>query len=169
QTALQPGEMPRRIGEPAAEHRPHLIDPVGELIAAIFYVHRRIAMADKPSVHISHPPHQSAVSSIIRDPPNPSDFSLRCRAERSMPMKAAVREMLPPKRMIWASRYSRSKSSRASRSGKAIIRSAPRPPLDGAELASAGNISAVIGWLGSPAARMSIRSTTFLSCRTVPG
>jgi len=29
---------------------------------------------------------------------------LRCSAERSMPMKAAVREMLPPKRLIWAIR-----------------------------------------------------------------
>src|SRR5579862_2319147 len=28
----------------------------------------------------------------------PSDFSLRCSAERSMPTNAAVREILPPKR-----------------------------------------------------------------------
>ena len=42
-----------------------------------------------------------------------------------MPIKAAVREMLPPKRMIWAARYSRSNTSRASRSGSAMVRSAP--------------------------------------------
>jgi hypothetical protein len=34
----------------------------------------------------------------------PSDFSLRCSAERSMPMNSAVREMLPPNRLIWATR-----------------------------------------------------------------
>jgi hypothetical protein len=36
--------------------------------------------------------------------PTPSDFSLRWSAERSMPMKAAVRLMLPPKRLICAIR-----------------------------------------------------------------
>jgi hypothetical protein len=45
-----------------------------------------------------------------------------------MPMKLAVREMLPPNRRIWAFRYSRSNSSRASRSGRAMIRSAPIAP-----------------------------------------
>ena len=32
-----------------------------------------------------------------------------------MPTNSAVREMLPPKRLIWARRYSRSNASRASR------------------------------------------------------
>src|SRR6476659_3194454 len=36
--------------------------------------------------------------------PTPSDLSLRCKAERSFPIKAAVREMLPPKRLICAMR-----------------------------------------------------------------
>jgi hypothetical protein len=45
-----------------------------------------------------------------------------------MPMKLAVREILPPNRRIWAFRYSRSNSSRASRSGRAMIRSAPIAP-----------------------------------------
>ena len=42
-----------------------------------------------------------------------------------MPTNVAVREMLPPKRVTWASRYSRSKTSRASRSGSCMI----SPPL----------------------------------------
>ena len=41
--------------------------------------------------------------------------------------------------------------------------------VEGVALASAGSISAVIGWLESPAARMRMRSTTFFSCRTFPG
>ena len=86
-----------------------------------------------------------------------------------MPMKAAVREMLPPKRMICASRYSRSNSSRASRSGRAMIRSAPRPPVGRLRLASGGSMSAVIGWPASPGARIRIRSTTLRSWRTLPG
>ena len=48
-----------------------------------------------------------------------SDFSLRCSAERSMPMNSAVREILPPKRLICATRYSRSNTSRASRKRQA--------------------------------------------------
>src|SRR5689334_645249 len=51
----------------------------------------------------------------------PRAFSFRCRAERSMPMKAAVRETLPPNRVICMARYSRSKCSRASRSDIEII------------------------------------------------
>src|SRR5713101_4573505 len=54
-------------------------------------------------------------------PKTPRDLSLRCSAERSMPTKAAVREMLPPKRVTWANRYSRSNTSRASRNGKVMI------------------------------------------------
>src|SRR5690348_5345971 len=33
-------------------------------------------------------------------PPIPRDFSLRCNADRSMPMNSAVREMFPLKRAI---------------------------------------------------------------------
>ncbi len=51
----------------------------------------------------------------------PRDFSLRCSADRSIPMNSAVREMLPPKRLICARRYSFSNSSRASRSGSAMM------------------------------------------------
>jgi hypothetical protein len=38
------------------------------------------------------------------DVTTPSDFSLRCSAERSMPTKLAVRLILPPKRLICAIR-----------------------------------------------------------------
>src|SRR5438105_6195599 len=53
--------------------------------------------------------------------PIPRAFSFRCKAERSIPMNDAVREMLPEKRRIWILRYSRSKDSRASRSGLPMI------------------------------------------------
>src|SRR5215218_5295185 len=45
--------------------------------------------------------HRLAYSSASRLSPRPSAFSLRCSAERSMPMNEAVREMLPEKRRIW--------------------------------------------------------------------
>ena len=88
-----------------------------------------------------------------------------------MPMKAAVREMLPPKRMIWAFRYSRSNSSRASRSGRAMIRSAPeaagRRPGD---MASDGqHVGGDRLGRDRPAARIRMRSTTLRSWRTLPG
>ena len=35
-------------------------------------------------------------------PSTPSDFSLRCSAERSIPTKTAIRETLPPNRLSWA-------------------------------------------------------------------
>jgi len=41
-------------------------------------------------------------------------LQLAVQAERSMPMNSAVREMLPPKRLSWAIKYSRSKTSLAS-------------------------------------------------------
>src|SRR5271166_3710545 len=69
-------------------------------------------------------PHNSAHAPIFSGrslPKTPRDFNLRCRAERSMPTNAAVREILPPKRVTWAIKYSRSKTSRASRSGRVMI------------------------------------------------
>ena len=41
------------------------------------------------------------LASASRLSPIPSAFSFRCKAERSMPMNDAVREMLPEKRLIW--------------------------------------------------------------------
>ncbi len=86
-----------------------------------------------------------------------------------MPMKAAVREMLPPKRRICALRYSRSNTSRASLRGSAMIRSAPTAPAEPEDVTSAGNISAVISSEGSPETRISSRSTMLISWRTFPG
>ena len=40
---------------------------------------------------------------------------MRCSADRSIPTKVAVLEILPEKRRIWTCKYSRSKASRASR------------------------------------------------------
>jgi hypothetical protein len=44
------------------------------------------------------------VSPGVRSEPTPKVRSLRWRAERSMPTNSAVFEMLPPKRLIWATR-----------------------------------------------------------------
>ncbi|MEO1001341.1 MAG: sigma-54 dependent transcriptional regulator, partial [Pseudomonadota bacterium] len=61
-------------------------------------------------------------------------------------LKAAVREMLPPKRLIWATRYSRSKTSRASRSGSETraAESASPSPSSPPPIRSRGSSSAVI-------------------------
>ena len=87
-----------------------------------------------------------------------------------MPTNSAVREMLPPKRLICASRYSRSKISRASRRGSDIRCSAP--PLTGSgtlEPISSGSMLAVMMASGSPPERIISRSMLFLSSRTLPG
>ena len=44
-----------------------------------------------------------------------------------MPTNSAVREIFPPNRLTWASKYSRSKISRASRKGSDIRCSPPAP------------------------------------------
>ncbi len=88
-----------------------------------------------------------------------------------MPTKAAVREMLPPKRVTCASRYSRSNISRASRSGRLMI-SLPLSHLttDGAiAVISAGSMSARTGSVASPGAMISSQSTTLRNWRTLPG
>ena len=73
-----------------------------------------------------------------------------------MPTNSAVREMLPPKRLICATRYSRSNTSRASRSGSPMSCSPPLPfGIDGTiEPTSCGSMSAVITASGSPPARI---------------
>src|SRR5450432_1602958 len=120
--------MQRLVRRLAGADREHLIDPVGELVAAVLDMHRRLGMRQKSTVHIGDARHEypvidwrkasQAPSFGARSPLTPSDFSLRCKAERSIPTKAAVREILPPNRVTWATRYSRSKTSRASRSGR---------------------------------------------------
>jgi hypothetical protein len=47
--------MALEIGHPAIEHRPDLIDPVGELEAAILNVDRRLRVALIDPVHIGDP------------------------------------------------------------------------------------------------------------------
>src|SRR5438270_63063 len=87
-----------------------------------------------------------------------------------MPMNSAVREILPPKRLICATRYSRSNTSRASRSGRLISRSPPAPfGVDGTSApTSEGSMSAVISASGSPAVRIIRRSTLLRSCLMFP-
>src|SRR5215472_4955446 len=185
------------IEQAATDHRHHLVDAVGELIAAVFDVHSRRVMRQVLAVDISHPRHSTSPPALFCPldrwdrgavagpimarqapifsgrslPKTPSDFSLRWSAERSMPTNAAVREMLPPKRVTWAIRYSRSKTSRASRSGKVII----SPPLShlttvGAmAVMSLGSISARTGSRASPGVMINNQSTTLRSCRTLPG
>ena len=88
-----------------------------------------------------------------------------------MPTKAAVREMLPPNRVTWASRYSRSNTSRASRSGRVMI------SLDFSQRSTAGVIAPISGGnmsarttsRESPGAMISTQSITLRSWRTLPG
>jgi hypothetical protein len=87
-----------------------------------------------------------------------------------MPTKLAVREMLPPKRLIWASRYSRSNISRASRSARPAkappsIPPLPLPPLP-FDTSPAGSPRARSGRVGP---RISARSSVLRSWRTLPG
>ena len=101
----------------------------------------------------------------------PSSLSLRCSAERSIPMKCAVREILPEKRRIWTRRYSRSNVSRASLSGAPMIALAPMLLFESPcrPSTSVGNRSRSMRPMRSPGARMIVRSTTLRSWRTLPG
>ena len=82
-----------------------------------------------------------------------------------MPTNSAVREILPPKRLICATRYSRSNISRASRSGRLISWSPPLPfGIDGTiEPTSCGSMLELMTAFGSPPARIISRSTLLRS------
>src|SRR5882757_5806145 len=155
-------EMPLLIDEMPARHGDHLVYAVAELIAAILDVHGRLTVRQVLAGDIGDAGHRSARDQVPTLsgrslPKTPSDLSLRWRAERSMPTKAAVREILPPKRVTCANRYSRSKTSRASRNGKVMI-SLPLSHLTTAGAitpTSAGSISARICSRGSPGAMIS--------------
>src|SRR5690606_27036283 len=122
--APKPGEMAFYVVEAPAAHGPNFVDRIRELIAAIQDRDARLRQRQIGAVDVSDLAH-SASAPLRPGASTPSDLSLRCKAERSMPIKAAVREMLPPKRVICTLRYSRSKRSRASRSGKAITSCKP--------------------------------------------
>src|SRR5690606_3088250 len=171
QAAGQPAQVPLIIGQPAVEDRPDLIDAVSELEPAILDMDHGLAVRLIDAVHIGDPGHQapSPSSSPPRAGDTPSDLSLRCSADLSMPMKAAVREIFPPNRMIWADRYSRSNTSRASRNGRAMMRSALSEAGLADEATSCGSISAVMGSSGPPVARISKRSMLLRNWRTLPG
>src|SRR5205823_14834519 len=96
-------------------HGDHLVDTVAELVAAVFDVHCGLTVRQVLAGDIGDAGHGSAHGQVPTRsgrslPKTPSDLSLRWRAERSIPTKAAVREMLPPNRVTWANRYSRSKT-----------------------------------------------------------
>ena len=86
-----------------------------------------------------------------------------------MPMKLAVLEMLPEKRRIWTRRYSRSKFSRASRSGTPISDALPLSPASGVLMISVGSMSLSIRASRPRGARIIVRSTTLRNWRTLPG
>src|SRR6266404_5667328 len=169
-------EMPLLIDEMPANDGDHLVDAVAELIAAILDVHGRLTVRQVLAGDIGDAGHRSARDQVPTLsgrslPKTPSDLSLRWRAERSIPTKAAVREMLPPKRVTCANRYSRSNTSRASRSGSVMI-SLPLSHLTtvGAiAVISLGSMSARTGSLVSPGAMIKSQSTTLRNCRTFPG
>src|SRR5215469_5499003 len=117
---MQAGKVWLFVDEMAANDSDDLIDPVAELVAAILDMHsrlpmrqvlagdvgdaghRRLSLPLRPSGRRGASLHSRGHVPTLsgRSLPNtPSDFSFRCSAERSMPTKAAVREMLPPKRV----------------------------------------------------------------------
>src|ERR1700719_1533722 len=173
---MKTDQVPLFIDEMATVDGDHLVDAVAELIAAVFDVHRRLTVRQVLAGDIGDTGHRSARDQVPTLsgrslPKTPSDLSLRWRAERSIPTKAAVREILPPKRVTCASRYSRSKTSRASRRGKVMI-SLPLSHLTtvGAiAVISLGSMSACTASSPSPGAMIRSQSITLRSCRTLPG
>jgi hypothetical protein len=78
--------------------------------------------------------------------------------------------MLPLKRLIWAVRYSRSKTSRASRSGSDMMCAPPWEGVDGRiSPISRGSMSAEMTASGSARVRIIRRSTLLRSWRRLPG
>ena len=100
EAALEALEVARGVSKPPAENGPDLVDAVGELVAAILDVDTGLAVRNETAVDVGDAAHQASTASSALAPPKPRDLSLRWRADRSMPMKAAVREIFPPKRMI---------------------------------------------------------------------
>src|SRR6266478_2796997 len=168
--------MPLLVDEVPAHHGDDLIDAIAELVATVFDVHPGLTMRQILAGGVGDAGHASGPDQVPTRsgrslPKTPSDLSLRCSAERSMPTKAAVREMLPPKRVTWAKWYSRSNTSRASRKGSVMI-SHPLSHLTtvGAiAVISFGSISARTGSWFSPGAMISSQSTTLRNWRTLPG
>src|SRR5215472_8942877 len=121
--------MPRFVDEAPTTHFAHLIDGIAELEPAVLSMHEGLGIGTISSIDVDEAGH---VPVLGRSPVRsweltPSARSLRCSAERSMPTNSAVREILPPKRLICASRYSRSNTSRASRSARLMRCSPPLP------------------------------------------
>ena len=55
--ALEPGEVPLGVGQLAVEQGPHLVDRVGQLVAAVLDVHHGLAVPHELPVHIGDTPH----------------------------------------------------------------------------------------------------------------
>jgi hypothetical protein len=81
QAAMQARHVTVEIGQPAVEHRPDLIDAVGELEAAILDVDHGLAVRLVLAVDVGDAAHSSMTSSMSSSPPRdgdtPSDFSFR--------------------------------------------------------------------------------------------
>src|SRR5271165_5900474 len=157
--------MPTLIDEAASPHLADFIDTVGELVAAVLDMDLGVAHRQVAAVDVGYSRHWAIRG--IGGQSIPNALSFRCSAERSMPTNSAVREMLPPNRLIWARRYSRSNASRASRSGIPISVSPPFPAgmLGTIEPTSCGSMLAEMTASGSPPARIISRSTLLRSWR----
>jgi hypothetical protein len=64
QAAPQAREVAGRVGQLAAEHRPHLVDAVGQLVAAILDMHGGLAMAHEAAVHIGETRHSQFLCAV---------------------------------------------------------------------------------------------------------
>src|SRR5262249_56267681 len=161
------------VDERPASHFADFIDRIAELEPAVLGVHHGVGVRLITSIDVDDARHVPVLgkSPVRSCELTPRARSLRCKAERSMPTNSAVREILPPKRLICASRYSRSKISRASRNGRPIRCSPPLPlgMLGTIDPTSGGNMLAFITASGSPPARIISRSMLLRSCLTLPG
>ena len=110
--ATQAGEMARFLDQRAVADLADFVDPVAEGEGAIVDRHRSLGDRNVLTIDIGDARHGRPSRKVFEIEIAPasaraadghstlSDLSLRCSAERSMPMNSAVREMLPPKRLI---------------------------------------------------------------------
>src|SRR5205085_8740524 len=117
--ALEAVEVLALVGQAGVDDATNFVDGICKLQSAIFDVNARLIVPDKTTIHIGHSSagrtrdpavrsqrwragladgsarlHAMYASRPLAGAPTPSDFSFRCSADRSMPIKAAVREML---------------------------------------------------------------------------
>src|SRR5262245_32530389 len=97
--------MATLVDQPPSPHLADLVNSVGELVAAVLDMDDGVTVRHVTAIDVGDARHVGGlVPAGSVDQSMPSALSFRCRAERSMPTNSAVREILPPKRLICARR-----------------------------------------------------------------